>query len=231
MPLRITLGFLLVCLAPFASAHDLWIERNSGGYVLYNGHLHSGHGGAKTIPYAPSFVQQASCFDTDGRVVERQAGGSPFRLEGACAVLLVTASSGYWSKTPFETINLPKSEVGQVVRSWRSVESVKRIDQWRERFAAPLGDALEIVPRENPLEASSGDKLHLFVSFNGEPVEGAVVSYDGHARGATDAKGMINIRLRHSGFQLVAASLTRPLNSSDADEEIHTAVLNFELPQ
>lgn len=229
--MRLGVTLLLLVLSATIHAHDLWLDREAGAYVLHNGHRHGGHEGAETIPYAPSFVKRARCYGSDGRVVEPPLGDSPFRMEGACAALMVDVSSGYWGKTPFETLNLPRNEVGQVVASWRSLEAVKRIDQWREAFSSPLGDGLEIVPRENPLALGPGDKLHLTVVLAGEPVKGAVVSYDGDPRGATDAEGRINIRLRHAGFQLLAASFSRSLDSPEADREVFTSVLNFELSE
>jgi nickel transport protein len=57
------------------------------------------------------------------------------------------------------------------------------------------------------------------------------VSYDGKPRGTTGRDGRINIRLRHGGFQVIQASLTRPDASGKADEVIHSANLNFELPE
>lgn len=231
MSARITAAVLFLCTSAAASAHDLWIEREAGGYVLYNGHLHSGHAGAETLPYAEGFVREGRCYDAAGEVIAERAGGSPFRIDGHCAALTVTASSGYWSKTPFGTKNLPRDEVAQVVKSWRSLESVKRIDVWGPGFAGPLTQDLEIVPLENPLTVAAGDKLHLRVTLAGRPVSGAVVAYDGDPRGASDAEGRINIRIRHGGFQLIEAGLSRALASPEADEEIHTAVLNFELPE
>ena len=227
---RITALILALCTVP-ALAHDLWIERESGAYVLYNGHKHSGHAGTEVIPYDADFVKQARCYDVEGRVGTESAGGSPFRLVADCAVLTLSASSGYWSKTPYGTKPLPKDEVTQVVKSWLSLESVKRIDVWAPVFAAPLTQDLEIVPLEDPLTLAAGDKLHLRVTLAGQPVSGAVVTYDGDPRGASDAEGHVNVRIRRGGFQLIEAGISRPLDSPQADEEIRTAVLVFELPE
>jgi nickel transport protein len=223
-------GLLLALLATPALSHDLWIDHSGGTYVLSNGHKHSSHGGDQIIPYSADFVRQAQCFDQQGKVKTESQGGSPFRLVADCAALTVTASSGYWSKTTTGTKNLPKDEAKQVVKSWLSHESVKRIDTWSPALAKPLTQELEIVPLDDPLRLSASDKLHLRVTLAGRPVSGATVTYDGEPRGATDADGNINVRLRHGGYQMIATSVTRPLASPKADEEVRAASLVFELP-
>ena len=84
---------------------------------------------------------------------------------------------------------------------------------------------------EDPLSLTKGKKLTLRVTFDGEPVEDADVAYDGKPRGRPGPDGTINIRLRHGGFQVIRASLTRSLDSEKADQVIHSANLNFELPE
>lgn len=223
-------GLLLTLLATPVLSHDLWLDRAGGAYVLANGHKHSSHGGDQRIPYSPDFVRQAQCFDQQGKVKTEAQGGSPFRLVADCAALTVTASSGYWSKTPTGTRNLPKDEARQVVKSWLSLESVKRIDTWSPALTKPLTQELEIVPLDDPLRLAAGDKLHLRVTLAGRPLGGATLTYDGEPRGATDAEGNINVRLRHGGYQMIATSVTRPLASPKADEEVRAASLVFELP-
>lgn len=235
MLVRVTAVLLLTCAAAAVQAHELWIAREAGGYTLYYGHHHHGHhhadhAGARAPAYARDFVREARCYDADGRVVAEGGGGSPWRMQGSCAALTLAASSGYWSKTPQGTRNLPKNRVEQVVKSWRSWEWVKRLDAWSPALARPLTPGLEIVPLEDPFALREGDKLRLLISYEGRPLAGAVVAYDGRPRGRSDAEGHINIRIRHGGLQSVQAGYSRELASPQADEEIHTAVLNFELP-
>lgn len=223
------IGLLLILLANPVLSHDLWIDHSGGAYVLSNGHKHSSHGGDQIIPYSADFVRQAQCFDQQGKIKTESPGGSPFRLVADCAALIVTASSGYWSKTTTGTKNLPKDEAKQVVKSWLSLESVKRIDAWSPVLAKPLTQELEIVPLDDPRRLATGDKLHLRVTLAGRPLSGATVTYDGEPRGATDAEGNINIRLRRGGYQLIGTSVARPLASAKADEEVRAASLVFEL--
>ena len=104
-------------------------------------------------------------------------------------------------------------------------------DHWSADLAEPLTRWLEMTALNDPASLREGKKLRLRVSFDGRPVEGVVVSYDGKPRGTTGRDGRINIRVRHGGFQVIQASLTLPDASGKADEVVHSANLNFELPE
>ncbi|WP_172600499.1 DUF4198 domain-containing protein [Sulfurivermis fontis] len=212
-----------------AGAHDLWLERSDDGYTLYYGHLHAGHDGQHYIEYSPAQVQWARCLAADGG--ERAAPPAesyPYRLHG-CAGAFVQTSSGYWSKTPYGSKNLARDEAGaMVVKSWLSFESVKRLDAWGTALAGAFGRGLELLPLSDPRALKPGDKLRLRVVFDGQPLAGATVAYEGEPRGVSGDDGTVNIRLRHGGFQAVEASWSRPLASPKADEEVHATALNFE---
>ena len=106
---------------------------------------------------------------------------------------------------------------------------VERFDGWSAALAEPLTGWLEMTPLGDPASLRQGRKLRLRVTFERQPVEGVVVTYDGKPRGLTGRDGGINIRLRHAGFQVIQASLSRPDASGKADEIVHSANLNFEL--
>ncbi len=222
--------FLLVC-SSATLAHDLWIERSGPLHTLAYGHERSGHEGAKALEYKPEIVKQAACFAADGREIAAERGHAyPVTLQGDCAASGFHVSSGYWSKTPYGTKNLPKSEVSAVLDSWQSVENIKRIDRWGNGLGRPLSRHLELVPDDNPLKLKVGDKLRLTAWFQGKPATGVTVAYFGKPRGVSDAQGRINIRLQNPGFQLIQASLELPLNDSKADRTVHAGSLQFELP-
>lgn len=229
MPTR-ALALLVLLLALPARAHDLWIERDGPLHTLSYGHERSSHEGAKSLEYAPETVKQATCFNVAGKAIDAEPRrGHPATLRGDCAASVFLVSSGYWSKTPYGTRNLPKHAAGAVIESWLSIESVKRIDRWGAAMAHPLTRDLELVPRENPLTLNTGDKLHLTAWFQDKPAAGVTVAYFGQPRGVTDAEGRINIRLRNPGVQFIQASLTLPLNDGMADKVIHTGNLRFEI--
>jgi len=213
------------------AAHDLWIEPEPGGYrVLYGHHPQVSHEGVRQIPYTPDVVQSIVCLDGGGGRRPAKAGGSsPVKVEGDCAVLYVLTSSGYWTKTPAGTKNVKKTEAASPLGSWQSFESVKHLSDWGAAAAGPVGAPLEIVPVQDPLALRDGDKLTVHVLADGKAVAGAVVTYDGKARGETDRDGAVNVRVRHGGMQLIQAAVRTPHASPEADEVVHTTALTFDL--
>jgi nickel transport protein len=212
------------------SAHDLWLERDGSAMLLYQGHRHSSHAGQEIVPYDPAAVKEALCLDAKGAARSLRPGaGPPVRFEAGCDVLLAAMSSGYWTKTAWETKNVPKTGIGGVVKSWLSEETVKRLDRWTPAAARPLSDRLEISPLADPLALAPGDKLAVRVSFAGKPLAGVPVAYDGDVRGATAEDGSIALRLRHPGMQMISASFEAPLGDGKVDTVIRAATLHFEL--
>jgi len=222
------LGF---CACP-AWAHDLWISHEGTNYILYQGHAHSAHAGAEVVPYDPAIVKSAHCLRLAGGVKPLAVGRSyPVKLSGECAAVLVTLSSGYWTKTAWETRNAPKSGIAGVLKSWQSEEAIKRIDRWTPGSAKPLGKGLEITPQSDPFKLSVNDKLTVLVTENGRPQAGVPVAYQGDTRGASGADGTVALRIRHGGVQLISASLETPLANGKADSLIRATALQFELPK
>lgn len=216
-----------------ALAHDLWVEREGRLHTLLFGHQHSGHAGTGRLEYPPGQVKRMACFNGAGRETPAEPGMTyPVTLRGECAATWFLTSSGYWSKTPYGTRNVPRTEAGgAVLASWLSVESVKRLDAWGETLARPLTRELEIVPLSDPLGLKAGDKLRLAVYRDGRPAEGVTVAYFGHPRGVTGADGQVNVRIREPGYQLIQASLDLPLADGKADKAVHATALVFEVPR
>lgn len=221
---------ILALLPSLACSHDLWIERTGPLHSLSYGHERSEHEGVKRLEYKPESVKQAVCFNTDGQQHRIDPSRAyPVTFKGDCAASWFLLSSGYWSKTPYGTKNLPKNEAGAVIDSWLSVESIKRIDRWSEAAANPLTQELELVALDNPTALKTGAKLHLRAYFQGKPAANVTVAYFGKPRGVTGADGAINIRLNETGFQLIQASLELPLSNGNADKAIHSSALQFEI--
>ena len=223
---------VLMLSAVSAPAHDLWLDKGSGGYALFQGHRHSTHAGAERVPYEPGAVKAAVCLGPDGTSTPVTPGTRyPVSFTGDCAALLVSFSTGYWTKTAWETRNAPKTGVSGVIKSWLSEESVKRIDRWSQATAQPIGTGLEITPASDPFKVAVGDKLIVLVTENKAPVAGIPVAYQGDIRGVTGSDGRIAIRLRESGVQLISASTEVPLDDGKADTTIRATAVQFELPE
>lgn len=227
-----SLALLLLAIALPASAHDLWLESEGATLTLFQGHKHSEHAGAETLPYEPGFVKAAICLDTAGIAKPLPLPkAAPMKLAADCAAVLVSVSSGYWTKTPWETKNLPKTGISGSLSSWLSEESVKRIGRWTSAAAQPMGDGLEIVPLANPLALKPDDKLTVRVIEGRQPKAGVPVAYGGDVRGATGPDGSIAIRIRHGGVQLISTSVETPITDGKADKRIQSATLQFDLPK
>src|SRR5690606_36722954 len=134
---------------------------------------------------------------TDGASMSLVPGTDyPVILTGDCAAVLVSFSTGYWTKTAWETRNVPKTGVAGVMKSWLSEDSVKRIDRWTQATALPIGARLEITPACDPFTVAIGDKLIVIVSENKRPLADVPLAYQGYVRGLTGRDAMIAIRLR-----------------------------------
>lgn len=225
MTWRIVLLSLFLLAFP-ARGHDLWLERESDDYVLRYGHR-----GADLLDYPPSWIQKAYRFDATGALAALPAAEtSPYRIPAAGHGCYLGISSGIWTKTPYGTEPIGRSAAKMPLRSWRSMESVKRIDRWSPELAAPLTTELEITPLNNPFTLESGDKMRLLVTFAGKPIANVPVAYDGEVRGASGVDGRVNLRVRHGGLQMIQASYSNPApENPDIDETIWTATLNLEL--
>lgn len=232
---RQTLLSLLTCVVLLpggALAHDLWLSITGKQWTLYQGHRHSTHDGADTVPYTSGFVTRARCLDAEGKQGPLAvAANAPWSASGDCAALRLDVSSGYWSKTPWETKNVPKNEAPGALKSWLALESLLLIERWNVALAKPAGSGLELLPTADPFLLKPGDKLVVRATHDGKPLAEAPVAYHGETRGTTDADGRIAIRLRHRGVQLISTSLETRLNDGKADREIRSATLQFSLPQ
>ena len=218
----ILFGFL----SASAFAHDLWIEKEGADYILFQGHRYAEHPGEEVIPYPPSAVKAWACINEQGSYpLSSHTPVYPTRVSGECGTVHVTFSTGYWTKTPWETRNIAKAGLTGVVKSWYSQESLKFIQRWIG--AAPLGTGLEITPTTNPLLLKPGDKLVVLITNDGKPIAGVPVAYRGDTRGVSGIDGTIAIRLRQSGMQLLEASLEIPLTDGKADVAIHVATSQF----
>lgn len=228
--MRTLLLFLSLCCSLPAWGHDLWLESDGSDQVLLQGHRHSAHAGAETVPYDAATVVRAVCADTRGGQRDLTVGAvSPVRLSGPCAVLWVRVVSGYWTKTAWETKNVPRTGLSGVLRSWHAEESLKRIAQWSPSAAQPLGLGLEITPLSNPLSLKTSDKLRVRVTNDGRPLAGVPVAYGDDTRGVSGPDGEISIRLRRGGLQLIAASVEAPMNDGKADTSLRSTSLQFEV--
>ncbi|MDZ7622324.1 MAG: DUF4198 domain-containing protein [Candidatus Competibacteraceae bacterium] len=227
--------FLILILGVAVSpslAHDLWMERENGDYVLYQGHRHSNHAGDDRVAYEPEIVKAITCADEEGarRTIDPPTA-YPARIAGPCAALHVLTSTGYWTRTTQGLRNQPRSELSGAIKSWESLTGIKRLNAWSPALAAPLSKALEITPLDDPAALTPGSPLRLLITLAGQPQEGVAVTLDGEFQGVSDAAGQVSIRLEASGLRFLGARFEEPRADGLADATVHAATLMLELPE
>jgi nickel transport protein len=230
-PAKLALSVSVLLLAQAAVAHDYWFERSAEDYLLHRGHRFSQHQGAREVPFDPKIVTGAYCLRKgDADPLPAVVGeGYPFRVQGPCVAVMVTADSGYWSQTLTGTKNQAKDELFGVLRSWRALESIKRVETWNERLQDPFSTGLELVFTDNPFALAVGDKLRLTAVLDGKPAQDVTVAYHGDPRGVTGDDGRVNLRIRHKGLQLITASLEEALKSEKADKRVRSTILMLDI--
>lgn len=222
--------FIFFLLNSNSYAHELWLTDKDNAQILHYGHFTDAHQGAQSIDYPINYVKQTLCVDQNNQslspILSQQ---TPLQIKAECALTYVLLSSGFWTKTLEGSMNLPKNQINNPLKSWQSFESIKRVKIWNEAFLKPMTQTLELLPLQNPLSLNLNDKVSLKLVNNGQPVKNAIVLYNGQPRGQTDEEGKINIRLKEKGLQLIQATYRQPSDGIQSDEIVHTTHFLFEI--
>jgi nickel transport protein len=145
-----------------------------------------------------------------------------------CDILIFQIGPIQYTKTVHGTFRKKKSETEYPLKSWISIESVKRIIASKNtKSDQPVSQELEITPTADLSAVRPGSKLTFRVTRKDKTVSDAAVSINGEVRGITDKNGLINLRVRSYGDQIIQVSKAVPAPESDADETIESASLHF----
>jgi nickel transport protein len=200
-------------------AHDVWIDNSP---AVYYGHMDkkSSHGDETVI--IKEKILKASC-SKNSNISEIKNK----KVISTCDAIFVELKKAYYTKTPYGTKNQSKDKTKMAIKSFQSIESVKRVynDSGVELFKS----GLELSLRNNLSDINVDDKARLLVSFNGRPQAGVSVAYGDKVIGGSDEKGHINIRIRKSGLQNIKASYTLKGDGIKCDEIIYSTTLNIEI--
>ena len=138
---------LILCYAANALAHDLWVEKTGGKYVVKFGHVE------RQETYNPEWVRDIKGFD--GRMkslkldVIREKERVSFSAKKPVDLVTLVVDSGYWVKTEDGLRNISKRGLTNYLEATHFIEPVKTIFRWSEQFTRPVGTRMEIVPLKN----------------------------------------------------------------------------------
>ncbi|NOR57169.1 MAG: hypothetical protein GQ474_01430 [Sulfurimonas sp.] len=200
-------------------AHDVWIDNSP---AVYYGHMDkkSSHGNETVI--AKEKILKTSCSkNTNISEIENK------KVISTCDAVFVELKKAYYTKTPYGTKKQSKDKTKMPIKSFQSIESVKRVynDSGVELFKS----GLELTLRNKLSEIYVDDKARLLVSFHGEAQAGVSVAYGDKVIGVSNEDGYINIRIRKPGIQNLKASYTLKGDGVKCDEIIYSTTLNIEV--
>jgi uncharacterized GH25 family protein len=211
-----------------ARAHDFWLERQGGAFVLRYGH----HGG-EAMALDAAKIKALTCRQgvQAPRNVLASATVAPKQLTfaGPCALVSAFHDGGVWSLTPDGEKNLPRTQVSDAVKSWRSQQFAKWVDVHSPLAGQPAGDAFEIVPVSDLSKVKTGDKATFRILLAGKPLSGATLAIDHKPLGETDDRGEVRVKLRATSVESVSASYRRAVKSAEVNSEVFEASLTFEV--
>jgi len=255
MKKRIVFTALLIATAFIsASAHDMWIAPES-----YN--LKKGEALKATFPSAHVFpatdkeyVKKDTMTDTtiitpkgkSGKVSSWKEDTLQSRkLNEEGTYLIVSGNNGgfYTKTTDGKSERKPKDEVSNAAKGTYSKKFTKSLisvgNAGGSAFSKVTGQALEIIPLENPALLKTGDQLSVKVLLNGKPYETELnATYDTYSKEKnafaqkvkTDSNGVGRIKLSNNGAWLLRTVNKVPYSDpKKADEQSYTATLTFSI--
>lgn len=228
LPLLFTVVLASLTWAGSARAHDFWLERQGGVFLLRYGHR-----GGEVLALDAAKIKTLTCRQgaQASRNVLDRATVAPKQLTftGTCALLSAFHDGGVWSLTPDGEKNLPRNQVPDAVKSWRSQQFAKWVDVHSPLAGQPLGDTFEIVPVSDLSKVKTGDKATFRVLLAGKPLSGATLAIDHKPLGETNDQGEVRVKLRATAVESVGASFRRAVKSPEADSEVFEASVTFEV--
>ena len=256
MTLRFVTLVFIGCVAVKTAAHDFWLEpsafrpADSGPVAIRL--MVGDHGRGEPLKRNNGRIRHFVVRDADGEkdVPGRQGSDPAGYLDAISGSALVGYQTtplrhgdmsaerfeSYLREEGLERIIALRSAAGSSLKSGREIYS-RSAKAWLKssgrgtRFDVPFGFRFEIVPENDPATA---EPLRTRLIFEGQPVEGVLVTAIGPSNGVTvsrrsDANGKVALNLPGKGVWIVKAvyMIAAPGNSG-ADWESIWATLTFE---
>lgn len=210
---------IIQVLASSLFAHDLWID---DALTLHYGHIQmkNSHGDEKEIKKED--ISKVFC-SVDTKIFDLESK----ELQDKCDTLFIVLNEAYYTKTPYGTKKQSKDKTKMALSSFKSIESVKRINNDKAEQIFNKGLELSLINKLS--EIKTGDKARLLVTYDGKAKAEVSVAYGDKVKGASDENGHINIRIQEAGLQNIKASLTLQGDGIKSDQIIHSTTLNIKV--
>jgi len=209
-------------LSQSVEAHDFWIEKKDGKYLILSGHDNLTEG------YEPERVRDWIIINVKGQKIKTSISktekGAYFNENGKdIALVNVFFDNKYWVKTTEGWKNIGKREAQkngfQILESGRSYKFAKYINKWNDIFTKPLKTKIEIIPLNNPLK---GENLTVKILLEDKPLKDAPIFLNGaHEESLrTDSDGKANISTR-KGLNIISVTTKVPSASDPDGDQIY----------
>lgn len=210
---------ILLTLTYSLFAHDIWIDNS---LIVNYGHMDktTSHGQEKEIQQEDILKvlcsEESNIFELENK-----------KLKNGCDALYVQLNKAYYTKTPYGTLKQSKDRVKMPIKSFQSVESVKRI--YNDNGVTLFKSGLELTLRNRLSEINIDDKARLLVNFNGVAQAGVSMANGDRVIGISDENGHVNLRIKKPGLQNLKASYTVKSDGIKCDEIVYSTTLNIEV--
>ncbi len=200
-------------------AHDMWVD---DALVLHYGHMQMNHSHGDEKEMKKEDIDKVFC-SSESKVLEVESK----ELKANCDTLFIVLNEVYYTKTPYGTKKQSKDKTKMAISSFKSIESIKRINN--DNSEQIFNKGLELSLTNELSDIKVGDKARLLVTYDGKAKAGVSVAYANKVKGVSDKDGKINIRIKKAGLQNIKASLTFKGDGIKSDEIIHSSTLNIKV--
>jgi len=217
--LSIVITISLLLMPYFVYSHDFWIEKKENRFLILSGH------GKDIEGYDPNRVVNWRVFNDRAHKIKLNITKGDkmafFNCDKNIGLIAVFFDNKYWVKTTEGWKNIGKREAEnkgfQVIESGRSYKYAKFINRWNPNFSKPLGDKMEIIPLNNPLNSKN---LKIQVLLDKKPLINAPIFLDAEheERSKTDSGGFAEIQLKN-GINIISTTTKVP-TSKDPDGDL-----------
>ncbi|THB68803.1 MAG: DUF4198 domain-containing protein [Desulfovibrio sp.] len=158
------------------------------------------------------------------------------------AILVGHREGVVWCNTTQGWVQGSKQEAQNVISSGKYEKFCKVllvVDGNSQGFDTVVGDRLEIVPLQDPAQASVGDDIQVQVLFDGQPlaVDEVLATYDGFTDAENtyaymtepDGDGIARIKVHSPGLWMVRVQHILEEETADYDKHVMRAALIFQV--